>query len=89
MLKIESMLLNLEMYLWGYMLSRGKIKKAAVFWLLDSVNLNIVHLITRITISEELIHYLFIMRIVMSAELNYIYYILFSDAFQLAKQTNL
>ena len=70
-------------------MSRGKIKKAAVFWLLDSVNLNIVHLITRITISEELIHYLFIMRIVMSAELNYIYYILFSDAFQLAKQTNL
>ncbi len=52
-------------------------------------NLNIVHLITRITISEELIHYLFIMRIVMSAELNHIYYILFSDAFQLAKQTNL
>ena len=73
----------------GYKLSRGKIKKAAVFWLLDSINLNIVHLITRITISEELIHYLFIMRIAMSAELNYIYYILFSDAFQLAKQTNL
>ena len=72
-----------------YVVKRGNKKSSRFFRLLDSINLNIVHLITRITISEELIHYLFIMRIAMSAELNYIYYILFSDAFQLAKQTNL